>query len=418
MKLINEAEVYSTWSPIIESATGIADREKLGWMSEYCHYHKLYEDAHNYAHLNPGMSLPGMGHATTPTVATSQANFGSAAKGSGDKPFSLLPLALQVAGQTVGLDLVPVVPMSGPMGILTYLDFVYAGGPDIEKTAAGTDGLNPADATSIPSLFKHSAAWAGSALTAGNNYVLGDHTTASSLNWGLIATYVGTSRVDGHQIWAPQKFADGKNAVIFYSSSATAITAVVETTEHMTGVSDTKTLVDFVNTSDGVFELSSQANVTTQLALSRNEGMTTVFNAGTDMGDHPSAAVLVKALEDHITGYSGDSYSNNNPMRRGKGESTQDNLLGLSLYNKSVAAETFQVAAAVTREQVQDLKQFGIDAVAQVESVLVNELTQSINKNIIDRLFALGTSNSVTIASVEGVNFSFEFGDNALEQVH
>ena len=35
---------------------------------------------------------------------------------------------MQVAAQTVGLDLVPVVPMQGPMGVLTYLDFVYGGG--------------------------------------------------------------------------------------------------------------------------------------------------------------------------------------------------------------------------------------------------------------------------------------------------
>jgi hypothetical protein len=35
---------------------------------------------------------------------------------------------MQVAAQTIGLDLVPVVPMPGPMGVLTYLDFVYAGG--------------------------------------------------------------------------------------------------------------------------------------------------------------------------------------------------------------------------------------------------------------------------------------------------
>ena len=128
-------------------------------------------------------------------------------------------------------------------------------------------------------------------------------------------------------------------------------------------------------------------------------------------------AVLVKALEDHITGFSGGTYSGNGantPMRRGTAEATADNLLGLSLFNKSVAAETFQVAAAVTREQVQDLKQFGIDAVAQVESVLVNELTQSINKNIIDRLFALGASNSDAIETVEGVNFSFQLGNNTI----
>ena len=64
------------------------------------------------------------------------------------------------------------------------------------------------------------------------------------------------------------------------------------------------------------------------------------------------------------------------------------------LYSaKSVAAETFQVAAAVTREQVQDLKQFGVDAVAQVESVLTNELTQSINNYILDEMNRLADLN-------------------------
>ena len=67
--------------------------------------------------------------------------------------------------------------------------------------------------------------------------------------------------------------------------------------------------------------------------------------------------------------------------------------MGLSLFSKSVAAETFQVAAAVTREQVQDLKQFGVDAVAQVESVLTNELTQSINNYILDEMNRLADLN-------------------------
>ena len=71
----------------------------------------------------------------------------------------------------------------------------------------------------------------------------------------------------------------------------------------------------------------------------------------------------------------------------------------------SVEAKTFQVAAAVTREQVQDLKQFGIDAVSQVEAVLVNELTQSINKDILDRLFRLGNKNHYRVSQTQGVNF-------------
>jgi hypothetical protein len=127
MDLINEAEIRDTWSPIIESATGITESAKLGWMSTLCHNHKLYEDA-NIMSLNPTMNLMGMGAASAPTGNLGNTGSTDGTKGSGDKVPSLLPLAMQVAAQTIALDLVPVVPMAGPMGLLSYLDFTYQGG--------------------------------------------------------------------------------------------------------------------------------------------------------------------------------------------------------------------------------------------------------------------------------------------------
>jgi hypothetical protein len=133
---------------------------------------------------------------------------------------------------------------------------------------------------------------------------------------------------------------------------------------------------------------------------------------------------LVKALEDHITGFSGAALNTtpysynapelNDPYSRNAGEGTMDNVMNLSLFNKSVEAKTFQVAAAVTREQVQDLKQFGVDAVSQVESVLINELTQSINKNILDRIFALGERNHEYVIRTQGGNFFLNLGSTAI----
>ena len=119
--LINEAEIRGTWAPIIEEATGINEASKLAWMSEYCHNHKLYEEA-NLSAVTPIM-LKGMGATSFPS------DFGASptTAGSGDKAPTLLPLAMQVAAQTIALDLVPVVPMAGPMGLLSYLDFVYDG---------------------------------------------------------------------------------------------------------------------------------------------------------------------------------------------------------------------------------------------------------------------------------------------------
>jgi hypothetical protein len=302
--LLNEAEIRNTWAPIIKEATGINESEKLAWMSQYCHNHKLYEDA-NIMSLsnNPGpMNLGGMGAVSFPTGPFSQGANGIGTNGSGDKAPTLLPLAMQVAAQTVGLDLVPVVPMAGPMGLLSYLDFVYEGGR--------------LDNNQAPTYIK----------------VVGDHTLAD-LDGGTAgtqagATLVGESRIDGEKIYK-------------------------------------------VNTAGKAWLAASSARRVADLFVDEDR------------------VELVKALEDHLPGFTGEEPANMweaAPYSRATGESTADRVMGLSLFSKSVEAKTFQVAAAVTREQVQDLKQFGVDAVAQVESVLVNELTQSINKHILGKM--------------------------------
>jgi len=303
--LINEAEIRETWSPIIESATGIKDAEKLAWMSEYCHNHKLYEDQ-NIMSLsnNPGpMNLGGMGATALPQTIGGIGTAGST-DGSGDKAPTLLPLAMQVAAQTIGLDLVPVVPMAGPMGLLSYLDFVYEGG------RLDTEG-------GAPSYIK--AAGAGPATGTANGYTF---------------TNVGKSRIDG----------------------------------------------------DNIFLVEEDATTVT----------------GTVAAAFGSAVSLVAALDDHIPGFVGHqkddataaaAFEAGDPYSRELGESTADRIMGLSLFSKAIEAKTYQVAAAVTREQVQDLKQFGVDAVAQVESVLTNELTQTINDLIIKQIADLATDN-------------------------
>ena len=286
--LINEAEVRNTWSPIIEEATGITESSKLAWMSEYCHNHKLYEDSSVMTLGNGGAggNIFGMGATKFPTAG--------AADGSGDKAPTLLPLAMQVAAQTIGLDLVPVVPMAGPMGLLSYLDFVYEGGK-----VGGSE---------TPTYIKANVGQAA----AGND------------------TDAGTSRIDGKPI---------------------------------------------IKIND---------------ALDANAGENSI-------ADRYAGAELVAALEDHIPGFSGAGVEGGKaayePMSRGFGEQANDKVMGLSLFSKSVSAETFQVAAAVTREQVQDLKQFGVDAVAQVEAVLTNELTQSINNHILNKMRAIAGEN-------------------------
>jgi hypothetical protein len=94
-------------------------------------------------------------------------------------------------------------------------------------------------------------------------------------------------------------------------------------------------------------------------------------------------------------------------MLRSVGEENYYNLMGLSTFTKFVEADTFQVAASVTTEQIQDLnKQFGIDVISMIENALVNEVSQAINKHILARGFALGWSNNNAFFTTEGQNLN------------
>ena len=211
-QLINEAEVQKTWGPVIEESTGITEKSKLSWMSKYCHYHNLNESVYNTVHLNPNMNVQSMGNVTLPGNPGSMNAFPAQAAGSGDRPFSLLPLAMQVAAQTVGLDLVPVVPMQGPMGVLTYLDFVYGGG-----RGSGAPVNGALDTAASPLLIKMNVATylvanGGAATTfVVNDVVYADGANSSTAATTPIAndlkaanyelTFVGLSRIDGLQIF-------------------------------------------------------------------------------------------------------------------------------------------------------------------------------------------------------------------------
>jgi hypothetical protein len=370
MKLINESEIYDTWAPILESKTGISSPEKKEWLAKYCHYHSLNESAGAYNTLGV---MNGMGAVAPPLYpgmsgfSGSNANAGfynSANFGSGDKFPSLLPLAIQVAAKTVGFDIVPVIPMSGPTGVLSYLDYVYAGG----KLNPSNVGTTAAEALAVaPSMIKVELTAGASSLVVGTTYYL---TSASSAAAYLTTSFVGYSRIDGFAIFRIDGVTEGE----------TVASVVAATTKVGTSIDST-----------------------------------------TGGGTAAGTAQLVKTLEDHIQGFSGAGFNNNqawqgpyvdgtktyNPMLRGTAESTYYNSLGLNTFTKFVEADTFQVAASVTTEQIQDLnKQFGIDVISMIENALVNEVSQAINKHILARAFALGWSNNYQFLATEGQNLN------------
>ena len=397
--ILNEAEVLKTWSGFITESTGVTDRAKLTWMSKYCAYHDmnekqaLNESALGYAHLNPNMNVGGMGAAYFPGANPNNGYDG--VRGSGDNPFSLLPLAVQVAAQTIALDLVPVVPMQGPLGILQYMDYVYEGGK-----------------TNFRPRFE-------------GEWPLGDESKTAPIMVKLTLSKGDGSDSDSELENALGDAAHAHDDAIAHAASFKELQKVFKPGEKFI-IPGYELIFVALGRIDGrpIFQVKEQPYMNESLHVNGGEGATKslaeVLLAESEKvgGFYVVDIDTVKALEDFIPGFSGAGFKNGNPMSaqaydRETGESTPSNMMSLNTFTLSVKAKTIQVKGAITREQIQDLKAYGIDAVAQVEAELVNELTQHINREILDEIFALGDQNHVESEAFEGINLNTYFTVNA-----
>ena len=391
--ILNEAETMKAWSGFITESTGITDKSKLTWMSKYCAFHdmnekqQLNESVNGYAHLNPGMNVGGMGDMFFPGANPNNGYDGQ--RGSGDNPFSLLPLAVQVAAQTIALDLVPVVPMQGPLGILQYMDYVYEGG----KT-----NINP----------RFEGEW-----PYGN-----ESKTAPLMVKLTLATEDGSD-------------ADSDYDVVNHAASYKELQKVFYP-GYTEDIEDFKFIFVALGRIDGrpIFQIQEKLRTTNE-KWNGGEGAGKSL-AETLMGEGAKKIAgkyyvididTVKALEDFIPGFTGAGFKNGKPMSavsydRATGESTPSNMMSLNVFTEKVEAKTIQVKGTITREQIQDLKAYGIDALAQVEAELVNELTQHINRELLNNIFELGWKNHEEALAFEGINLNTFFTVDPHEADH
>jgi len=389
MKQLNEQQIVQKWSPMIEQVTGLTDKSRLSWISKYAHFHALNEAADGMGGVSTPYAtlynVPGVGNVQPAYLAgtTGAQQSSPLTKGSGDKWPALLPMALQVAARTIGFDLVNVVPMPGPTGVISYLDYVYAGGkqpygapPAYSPATANPDqasGHNPIyDKYDAPHAFKvrldASAGLVPAALEEGDVVVFSNPGDAS-----VTATYIGKSRIDGFKM----------------------------------------------------FKIESWSVANTNLSDVFDGNTTTIVNVtdATTGGTVPYWPSLISTLEDQVQGFVGagenddDNWSGTfvngatlyEPMERGVGEVEYPKALGLQVFTKFIAVGTYQVSVSVTLEQIQDLnKQWGIDVIAMVENAGINEISQAINKHILSRLFGLGWLNHIRANTVEGINLNLD----------
>lgn len=408
--------ITEAWAPTIKKITGVENADKLEWMSALAHNTaKLNEDAFQmnsnaysamggtYQPYNTLYNTAGIGSPVTKSPVMTGADQADPANLSGpDKLPGLLPLALKVAAKTIGFELVNTFPLQGPAGVLPYMDYVYTGSkepygaaPSYNAATANPRANSQTNAAyevyGLPHAFKASikgtehetpaaikrALKGATAIPAGATLVSGAGTVdmdASHVHFGadgaLVVEFIGWSRIDGDPMFKV--------------------------------VSGTQSLGAYFN-GDGL----TFSTVYTPVGASEEQTKEITL----------VAPRLISMLEDQIQGFAGagehdrdawygtyqDGTTLYEPMSRGVGEQTPARQISLKLFTKNVTVGTIEVGCAVTQEQVTDLqKQWGIDVVKMVENAAINELSQTINRHITSRLFALGWKNHYKMVEVEG----------------
>jgi hypothetical protein len=375
---IDNQKAMKKWSPVLENMGVTGDR--VEWMSEYAEFHSINENAYVNA-----SNVAGMGSVVSAqpsalagsTIGTNWSGNGGSV-GSGDVGQNLLPVAMKIAAQTIGLDLVAVKPTPGPKIDLLYIDFQY-------------DDTRLGNSDERPQVFKVSGCTNQSTL----NGLL-----AAATNGGVITQTSGG--LSGGRVWVNI----GTSASIVYTEPTGSKAGIVEFLgfSRIDGfpmfrayrqANTAHTAVGFAATSTWGFDLqrntfTATASMTSQIAFVGNTAVT-----GTPVIE------LVSALEDHIPGFSANWYgatasaaAGSYPMERGYDDDSYSGVIGPKISSKTVAVGTIEVSSALRRTEIEDIKaNTGMDIVQKMESILVNELSQTISKQIVNKIFEMGTLN-------------------------
>ena len=373
------------WSNIIAEELGVKDTNKLAWMSQYAQNHEVYEAVQSgdpaagiySTPLNTlGMGNPmmpmGVGYSKGAGIGDTGKDFHSAAyvKGSGDIPMSTLTMSLEVAAMTIGLELVPVIPASGPWAMLSYMDFPYAGGKLGRLNETALDGKGEGDANKpiyikVPYVLVYAEGKSKKDIPAGATITFENAEGAR-----LVSKFIGFSRIDN-----------------------SLIVKVVECQDKDGKGSADLSIADVFSSKVSVWNIAGVTNMTTD---------------GADA--QLVRADLVSGAADHVQEFSNFARDSKDPMTRAENETGVGNTIGARMFTKLVQMGSYEVTGSVTRQQLQDMPLYGVDVIGKVLEAMQNQISQAINNRILDRLFKLGVTNAKVQKAYQGVDLNLFFG--------
>jgi hypothetical protein len=280
-------------------------------------------------------------------------------------------MALNIALLTIGLELVPVIPSKGPWAMLTYMDFPYAGGKLGRVNETSFDGKGEGNENK-PIYIKIK---------------------------GLTLEQIAGIRT---------KIEDGTIA-----ADAAVEVGGFKGKFIMLGRMDACPLVKVVECS------AANKSIREEFAAADSVKIGTYTIALAEATDNAAAqaveADFVQTSVDLVDGFANFFDGSKNSMTRAQNETGTGNVIGLRLFSKWIQMGSYEVTGTVTRQQLQDLPLYGVDAVSKVMEALQNEITQHINQRILERVFALGVTNAVQQKARQGVDLNLYMGNGGAD---
>ena len=392
---IDKTKAMKKWAPVLDQLK-VTDEDKRSWMSEYAEMHQLNENI-GYSTLG---NLQGMGPVQAPVVGLTPGSVfqaGNGAQGSGDIAQNLLPVSMKIAAQTIGLDLVSVKPASSPRIELLFVDFKY-----------GNENQNWSELDERPLVFKINNA-SNSATTASIKAVMAAYGIKETIGGlsdrmffkltGSTDTYtaayfaIGTSTVVGSPIVEPVSGKEGWLEFLGFSR----IDGFPMFRTYRQQASPSANYV-YINDKNTFAQYGDATYGPTNLTLAQ------ILGTAPTLQMTPSASVLltgttvelVSLLEDHIPGFVA-GWNNKVGMTRNQDENTYPGVIGPDIFTKAIQVGDIEISSALKRTQIEDIKaSTGMDIVQKLESVLINELTQTISKQIVAKIRDLADKNRIS----------------------
>jgi hypothetical protein len=376
---IDMSKAVTKWKPIVEKL----DVTNVERINELCEYAEMHSNTiasgmvkENVAYANAA-NTAGMGNVVFPGLSGTPGLPGAA--GSGDLGQTLLPASLKIAANTPGLELVPTINVNSNRVDLLFFDWTYddTNGFDNDERASTFKFRPTADAnfTALNAFLRAEMAANGVTELRGRlSKPLYFHLSGGALG-APVAAYDATIKPTGSLAgWVQFKgFSRIDEMPMFrvYTQSNTASSGA------------------------WTFDVTKNTFPATGTLTTLLSGATiddTVTSAAAEAINAVSSVALVSLNEDLIDDFTTARQAS--AMTRGQWDTDEAGKIGPNSFTKSVEIGVAHVSAALRLSEIGDWKRmYGVDVVEKTKAQLVNQISQKISVEIVEKVKELGLRN-------------------------